>query len=66
MSPKLVDIHEREGEENISAMEEEEERIIDLTSLCILLFIFTLLTNYNNRANARGLNGLMGQLRKRK
>ena len=59
MSPKLVDIHEREGEENISGMEEEDERIIDLTSLCILLFIFTLLTNYNSRAIARDLNGLM-------
>ena len=59
MSPKLVDIHKREGEENISGMEEEEERIIDLTSLCILLFIFTLLTNYNSRAKARGLNGIM-------
>ena len=57
MSPKLVDIHEREGEENISGM--EKVRIIDLTSLCILLIIFTLLKNYNGRAKARGLNGLM-------
>jgi len=57
MSPKLVDNREREGEENISGM--EKERIIDLTILCILLFIFTLLTNYNSRAIARGLNGLM-------